>query len=105
MYSGDPNGNEITTLYFDTLRNILLKSPLEFLKNGKWDAGLNNPASLPVKLSVKKFSPTPSGNQLLMSSPHGFFKLEYPGSKLDHFDDTTALKRTFSILENKKKII
>jgi ligand-binding sensor domain-containing protein len=105
LYSGDPNGGEITALYFDTLRNILLKSPLEFLKNGKWDAGLNNPASLPVKLSVKKFSPTPSGNQLLMSSPHGFFKLEYPGSKLDHFDDTTALKRTFSVLEDKKGVI
>ena len=104
LYSGDPYGGEITALYFDTLRNILWKSPLEFLKNGKWEAGLNDPASLPVKLSIKKFSPAPSSNQLWMSSTHGFFKLEFPGSKLEHFNDTFPI-RTFSILEDKEGIL
>jgi ligand-binding sensor domain-containing protein len=105
LHSGDPNGGEISALYFDTLRNTLWKSPLEFLINGKWDDGLNDPVGLPVKLSIKKFSPAPSGHHLWMSAAYGFYKLELPGFKFDYFKEANnngASKRTFSILEDKE---
>jgi len=105
VYSEDPYGGEITALYFDTIQKILWKSPLEYVKNGKWKTGFNDTANYPVKLSIKKFSPSHFGNQLWMSSSHGFFKLEFPGF---NFVNTTYNEkkitpaRTFSVLEDKE---